>query len=105
MSHPDLIRPECWLRTFPTGLMGIMSCHWTDVERGKVVPKRAGQIFQFVDLNGFWMYTGDPEPKTPEPVRSGWVLRILTVLFLVLLGTELVLAWILYLKMKGMGLL
>lgn len=94
MNTPTPIPQDRWLRTFPMTLMGIMSCYWTDIERKHVVPKYAGQIFHFVDLNECWMYLGDPEPE-PEQKPNG-VLIFLWVLFLLGLGFTAILAWEVY---------
>ena len=88
----DFTRPELWLRTFPSTLMGVMSCHWTDIERNRVVPKYPGQVFHFVDLNEFRMYLGNSEPED-EPSKGP--IRIVAIIFLVLLGVDLWLLWIL----------
>lgn len=95
--HPNFTQPECWLPTSPTTLMGVMSCHWTDIERKRVVPKYAGQVFHFVDLNEFWMYLGNPEP---EATHSKWPTRIVIIIGLVLLGVDLWLAWLLFTRLE-----
>lgn len=108
MSHPSTVTSERWIRTYPTTILGIMSCHWTDVDRGYVVPKFPGQIFQFVDLDEFWMYIGTTEDEgevAPAPVRSDWVGRAVLLACFGLVGFELFLIWQLYETMKEIGVL
>lgn len=105
MTHPSTVIPQQWMRTFPMHLIGIMSCHWTDIERGHVMPKYAGQIFQFVDLNECWMYLGEPITEDPEPVRSGWGTSFVLIACLALAGIEGFLLWRLYIYLSEMGVL
>lgn len=96
-SHPDLADPSCWERVsiqnpdnYP-----FMSCHWSDVKRGYVVPKYNGQVFYFVDLNEMRAFRGLPDPQ-PELYRSTWPTRIVIALFLIFFGVDLWLVWVLF---------
>lgn len=100
MTTPGLVRPEVWLRTFPMTGHGIMSCHWSDVERGHVVPKYPGQQFHFVDLDEVWMYTGDPEDDPLPETRPNWAARIILVFGLILFGIE---GYLIHLLLQKLG--
>lgn len=94
VSLPD---PEHWTPIsqfeLKPGTYSYMTCHWTDVERGIVVPKHNGQIFYFADLYEMWVYV---EPKTePDRERWGWVNWLILVLFLLFFGVDLYLVWVL----------
>lgn len=106
MSAPDLSRPECWTRAFPSGQYTYMSCHWSDVRSGHVVPKKPGQIFQFVDLDELWMYLGEPEPDSaPVPKRERAMLLVGAGICLSLIGVELYLIWLMWNMMREAGMI
>lgn len=94
-TSPSSITPRCWeplnkIELDP-GNYSYMTCHWTDVERGIVVPKYRGQIFYFVDLDSMWVYY--PEAIEPKRDEMRWFGRLLLAIFiLTLLGV----GWLLW---------
>lgn len=100
-SHPDLAEPSCWEKVSIQDFSNyaVMACHWSDVTLGKVVPKYAGQVFYFADLDEMRMFRGYPASEH-QPQPSRWPTRIVIAIFLALFGVDLWLVWVLFNRLE-----
>lgn len=101
MSH---MPEDIWVRTYPTTLMGVMSCYSTDLELGRVVPKQAGQIFHLVDANECWMYLGDPTTEVQKK-KHDWLLTIIWAICLAGLAADIFLSCLLFQRLEWLGVI
>lgn len=104
MNRPDLVTPPrpYWepIGHLDPGNYPYMSCHWSDVRDGYVVPKHKDQIFYFADLYEMWVFRGVPDLEPEPPQRSWWPERIIIIVGMILFGVDLWLAWHLFNRLE-----